>query len=67
MVKIVGMSLDKCFYDLTIDSAWTFVGHNGHVIVVECTGGDLDLVNGITINLMYQVTTVLSVFSHHGR
>lgn len=46
MAKIVSVSLDQCFNDLTVDSAWTFIRDNGHVIVVECTGGDLDLGGG---------------------
>ena len=43
MTEIVGVSLDQCFNNLTVDSARTFVRDNGHVIVIERTGGDLDL------------------------
>ncbi len=46
VIKVVGMSLDQCFNNLPVHSPWAFVWDNGHIIVVECTGGDLDLQGG---------------------
>lgn len=46
MCEVVSVSLDKCFYDLAIDPTGAFVRDNGHIIVVQCTGGNFDLQQG---------------------
>ncbi len=46
VIEVFGVSLDQCFYDLPVNPSWAFVRDDGDIVVVECTGGDLDLRKG---------------------